>query len=276
MEPFHATGKPSRLEPMSASGTPSGTPDAVVVGSGPNGLAAALTLARAGLAVHVFEGANTLGGGCRTEDLTLPGFAHDVCSTVHPLLAASPFFTEKPLAGLALKIPEIAFAHPLDGGRAAAVSGSVEQTAMTLGADARAYRRIFAKLVKDTDAIVPSVLAPLLSPRPIPWPWLASACLGCGRRRCLPVPSRPTKDVRCWPDWAPIRCDHSARLAPARSRCCSVCLRMPLAGRLLKGGACASSRRWSPSFRVAAVKCTAATGSRTCASFRKRRARCST
>lgn len=149
---------------MSASSTPIGTPDAVVVGSGPNGLAAALTLTRAGLAVHVYEGANTPGGGCRTEELTLPGFAHDVCSTVHPLLAASPFFTEKPLAGLSLKTPEIAFAHPLDGGHAAAVSGSVEQTATTLGADARAYRRLFAQLVKDTDAIVPSVLAPLLSP----------------------------------------------------------------------------------------------------------------
>ncbi|HTA98015.1 MAG TPA: NAD(P)/FAD-dependent oxidoreductase [Solirubrobacteraceae bacterium] len=149
---------------MSASTTPTGTPDAVVVGSGPNGFAAALTLARAGLAVHVYEGADTPGGGCRTEELMLPGFAHDVCSTVHPLLAASPFFTEEPLDGLSLKTPEVAFAHPLDGGRAAAVSGSVEQTATTLGADAAAYRRLFAQLVKDTDAIVPSVLAPLLSP----------------------------------------------------------------------------------------------------------------
>ncbi len=148
---------------MSAT-TASGAPDAVVVGSGPNGLAAALTLARAGLAVHVYEGANTPGGGCRSEELTLPGFAHDVCSTVHPLLAASPFFTEQPLVGLSLKTPEIAFAHPLDGGQAAAVSGSVEQTATTLGADARAYRSLFAQLVKNTDAIVPSVLAPLLSP----------------------------------------------------------------------------------------------------------------
>ncbi len=148
---------------MSASSKPTGTPDAIVVGSGPNGLAAALTLARAGLAVHVYEGANTPGGGCRTEELTLPGFAHDVCSTVHPLLAASPFFTE-PLAGLSLKTPEVAFAHPLDGGRAAFVSGSVEQTAASLGADARAYRRLLARLVKDADAIVPSVLAPLLSP----------------------------------------------------------------------------------------------------------------
>lgn len=144
--------------------TTSGAPDAVVVGSGPNGLAAALTLARVGLKVHVYEGDETPGGGCRTAELTLPGFAHDVCSTVHPLLAASPFFAQTPLSGLSLKTPEVAFAHPLDGGRAAAVTSSVESTAATLGADARAYRRLLGPLVEDAEAIVPSVLAPLLRP----------------------------------------------------------------------------------------------------------------
>jgi len=140
------------------------TPDAIILGSGPNGLAAAATFARKGLAVHVYEGSDTPGGGCRTEELTLPGFKHDVCSTVHPLLAASPFFTQTPLREVVLKTPRIAFAHPLDGGRAAIVTASVADTAAALGADAAAYRRLFAAPVRDTAKIVPSVLAPLLSP----------------------------------------------------------------------------------------------------------------
>ena len=138
-------------------------PDAVVVGSGPNGLAAALTLARAGLAVEVYEGADTPGGGCRTAELTLPGFAHNVCSTVHPLLAASPFFRDVAL-DLTLKRPEVAFAHPLDGGRAAAVAGSVALTAASLGADAAAYQRLLGRLVDDAQEIVAAALAPLLAP----------------------------------------------------------------------------------------------------------------
>src|ERR1700680_212871 len=108
--------------------------DAIVIGSGPNGLAAALTLARADLMVHVIEGAATAGGGCRTEELTLPGFQHDVCSAVHPLAAASPFFLRTDLAarGVTLRIPKVAFAHPLDHGRVAAVAGSVDETAGAL------------------------------------------------------------------------------------------------------------------------------------------------
>ncbi len=146
---------------MSASKS---APDAIVLGSGPNGLAAAVTLARRGLAVDVYEGSDTPGGGCRTEELTLPGFKHDVCSTVHPLLAASPFFTQTPLQEVVLKTPQIAFAHPLVGGRAATVTGSVAHTATALGVDAAAYRRLFCAPVRDTAKIVPSVLAPLLYP----------------------------------------------------------------------------------------------------------------
>jgi phytoene dehydrogenase-like protein len=148
---------------VSARATRAGGVDAVIVGSGPNGLAAALTLARAGLGVEVYEGAEAPGGGCRTEELTLPGFAHDVCSTVHPLLAASPFFRTAALGGISLRFPDVAFAHPLDGGRAAAVTGSVEQTAVSLGEDASAYRRLFGAVVEDTDAIIASVLSPLLT-----------------------------------------------------------------------------------------------------------------
>src|SRR6266849_4378194 len=129
-----------------ASGT-----DAIVVGSGPNGLAAAITLARAGLKVRLIEGSDTPGGGCRTAELTLPGFRHDVCSAVHPLAASSPFFTGIDLAarGVTLCTPKVAFAHPLDSGRAAAVTGSVEETAGSLGRDAGAYRRLLGPLVRD-------------------------------------------------------------------------------------------------------------------------------
>src|SRR5215467_14204521 len=105
-----------------------GQVDAVVVGSGPNGLAAALTLARAGLEVTVIEGAATPGGGCRTQELTLPGFRHDVCSAVHPLAAASMFFndtasvgTDLASRGVKFLTPKVAFASPLDGGRAGAI-----------------------------------------------------------------------------------------------------------------------------------------------------------
>jgi phytoene dehydrogenase-like protein len=145
-------------------------PTAIVVGSGPNGLAAALTLARAGVAVEVVEGADTPGGGCRTQELTLPGFWHDVCSSVHPLAAASPFFRQTGLAahGVRLRAPRVAFAHPLDGGRAAAVHGSVAETAIGLGADAAAYRRLFGPLVRDAEQIVPAVLEPLRSVPPHP------------------------------------------------------------------------------------------------------------
>src|ERR1700682_416964 len=124
---------PSRSRPplRAPSSTLADAPlDAVVVGSGPNGLAAAITLARAGKSVRVVEGAASIGGGSRTEALTLLGFLHDVCSAIHPLAAGSPFFQTLPLDRLGLDLiqPGAPLAHPLDGGRALIVERSVERT----------------------------------------------------------------------------------------------------------------------------------------------------
>lgn len=98
--------------------------DAVVIGSGPNGLAAAITLQQNGLSVFIIEGRGTIGGGLRSAELTLPGFVHDLCSAIHPLAIGSPFFKTLPLDqhGLEYIIPEIAAAHPFDDGTAAAAS----------------------------------------------------------------------------------------------------------------------------------------------------------
>jgi phytoene dehydrogenase-like protein len=158
--------------------------DAVVVGSGPNGLAAAVTMAAAGLRVQVIEGAPTIGGGCRTEELTLPGFWHDVCSAAHPLAVASPFFQRFDLAarGVALARPEVEFAHPLDGGRAAIVSRSVTETASRLGEDARAYQRLLGPVTDHMDEICQAILAPLRRPPAHPL-----VLAGYGRRAVLPA-----------------------------------------------------------------------------------------
>lgn len=138
-----------------------------MIGSGPNGLAAAITLARAGRSVVVFEAEETAGGGTRSAELTLPGFIHDVCSAVHPLAAASPFFRTLPLGefGLEWIHPPAALAHPFDDGRAAVLERSVEATAETLGCDAGAYRRLMAPLARDWKRLERSILEPLSLPR---------------------------------------------------------------------------------------------------------------
>lgn len=155
--------------PMSAGRTTSRTAcDAIIVGSGPNGLAAAITLAQAGLSVVVYEAEESIGGGVRSAELTLPGFVHDICSAVHPLGVASPFFRALPLAdyGLEWIHPLAPLAHPLDNGAAAVLERSIEATGATLGRDAGAYRRLMAPLVANWDRLVGDLLGPLpLPPR---------------------------------------------------------------------------------------------------------------
>jgi phytoene dehydrogenase-like protein len=140
--------------------------DAIVVGAGPNGLAAAITLARARRSVIVYEANETLGGGIRSAELTLPGFIHDVCSTVQALTVVSPFFRSLPLAkyGVELIYPDAALAHPLDDGTAAVLERSIDATCATLGRDAAAYRRLMEPLVNHADALN----ADLLGPFPFP------------------------------------------------------------------------------------------------------------
>ena len=146
-------------------------PDAIVVGSGPNGLAAAITLARAGRSVRVLEAQPTLGGGARSTALTLPGFLHDRCSAIHPLAVASPFFRTLPLArhGLEWIQPPLALAHPLDDGTAAILSQSMEETCASLAADARAYRMLMRPYVRAWAALADELLQPILH---LPRHWL--------------------------------------------------------------------------------------------------------
>jgi phytoene dehydrogenase-like protein len=141
--------------------------DAVVVGSGPNGLAAAIAIARRQRRVLVLEAQPTLGGGARSAELTLPGYVHDVCSAIHPMAVASPFFRSLPLEdhGLAWIHPPAALAHPLDDGTAVFLERGVAETAQLLGEDARAYRRLMEPLVRSAELIFRDALAPLAIPR---------------------------------------------------------------------------------------------------------------
>ena len=137
---------------------------AVVVGSGPNGLAAALTLAAEGVDVLVLEAADTVGGGTRSSELTLPGLLHDECSAAHPLAVDTPFSRRFDLSahGLTWRWPEIQYAHPLDGGSGAAVWRSVDETAAALGPDGARWRAVFGPLAERFDDITEDFLRPML------------------------------------------------------------------------------------------------------------------
>ncbi|GCE13283.1 phytoene desaturase family protein [Tengunoibacter tsumagoiensis] len=146
--------------------------DAIIIGSGPNGLSAAIVLALAGRSVLVVEARATIGGGSRSQELTLPGFVHDVCSAVHPLGLASPFFQTLPLEryGLEWIQPEVPLAHPLDDGSAVLLERSIVATAAHLGVDGERYERLMRPFIEHWELIVAAFLAPLqLTPFLHPW-----------------------------------------------------------------------------------------------------------
>ena len=143
-------------------------PDAIVVGAGPNGLAAAIVLARAGCSVSVYEAQDAIGGGCQSAELTLPGFVHDVCSAVHPTAVVSPFFRTLPLAdhGLEWVHPPAMLAHPFaDGARPAIVERSVTDTASALGPDQAAYERLIGAVARRWPLLEDAILGPPRLPR---------------------------------------------------------------------------------------------------------------
>ena len=141
--------------------------DAVVVGSGPNGLAAAILMQQNGLSVLLIEGKETIGGGMRSAELTLPGYLHDICSAIHPLAVSSPFFETLPLSknGLEFIYPDIAAVHPFDDGSAAFLTHSIEETASQFGVDQKNYINLIQSVVNDWPLIAPDALGPLHIPR---------------------------------------------------------------------------------------------------------------
>jgi phytoene dehydrogenase-like protein len=141
--------------------------DAIIVGSGPNGLAAAIRLAQEGLSVIIYEAKDTIGGGMCSGELTLPGFVHDICSAIHPLGIGSPFFRELPLCkhGLEWIQPLAPLAHPFDNGTAAMLERSVDETSSTLDIDATAYKQLMEPLISNWDKLEIDLLGPLHFPR---------------------------------------------------------------------------------------------------------------
>lgn len=143
--------------------------DAIVVGSGPNGLSAAIALQQAGLSVLILEGKATIGGGLRSAELTLPGFVHDICSAIHPLALASPFFRTLPLDKFGLEYIQlpVAAAHPFDDGTIALLTRSLDETASGLGKDAGVYKKLIGNLAQNFPSMTNDILAPLRIPENI-------------------------------------------------------------------------------------------------------------
>jgi phytoene dehydrogenase-like protein len=164
----------------------SSTYDAVVIGSGPNGLAAAITMAQHGKSVIVYEAQEYIGGGSRSAELTLPGFIHDVCSSVYPLGIGSPFFRSLPLAQYDLQWiqPPAAVAHPFDDGTAVTQERSVEATAAQLGLDEQSYRKLMTPLVASWNGLAIDLLGPIRPPRH-PWSLARFGLLGIQPARRL-------------------------------------------------------------------------------------------
>ena len=230
--------------------------DAVVIGAGPNGLAAAITLAEAGQRVVVLEANETAGGGVRSLGLTEPGFVHDFGAAVFPLGLGSPFFKRLPLEryGLRWIHPDVPLAHPLDGGRAVLLHRSVEATAAGLGRDGAAYRRLFEPLAAAWPKLAEEILQPLVHlPRHLP------ALAGFGLRAILPIQTLADLAFRDEPAralWAGSAA-HAALpfSAPAarRSGSCSARSAIASAGRSRRAGRRPSpTRSWRTSRRSAA------------------------
>ncbi len=141
--------------------------DAIVIGTGPNGFGAAITLARAGWSVCMYEAKEKVGGGMRTYELTLPGFKHDICSAIHPMAYSSPFFSDLPLTehGLEWIQPEAPLAHPFDDGSSIVLDRAIQSTALSLGEDCRAYERLMRPYVENWEKIASGILGPLRLPR---------------------------------------------------------------------------------------------------------------